>query len=47
MGDPLNVADLRVNLIGQAADQSAKSSDWVEGNVVLQLDRATGAPQFT
>ena len=35
----------RVNLIGQAADQSEGSSAWNEDNVVLRLD-GTGVPPF-
>ena len=33
----------RVNLIGQAADQSEGSSEWDEDNAVLRLD-GTGVP---
>ena len=35
----------RVNLKGQAADQSEGSSEWDEDNVVLRLD-GTGVPSF-
>ena len=35
----------KINLIGQAADQSEGSSEWDEDNMVLRLD-GEGAPPF-
>ena len=37
---------IRVNVIGQIADQSEDSSQWDDDYVVLRLEGRTGAPPF-